>query len=161
MDSLYVKVLVAKPCLTVATPWTVALQAALSMQFTRQEYWSRLPFPSPEDLFSPGIEPGSPVFSASQADSSPSELLLLSHFSRVQLCTTPETAAHQAPLSWDFPGKSIGVGCHFLLHYRLSYQGLYVSVWVALSIPPNSYTAALTPRTLKYNHILQIGSLQR
>ena len=41
--------------------------------------------------------------------------LLLSRFSRVRLCATPETAAHQAPRPWDFPGKSTGVGCHFLL----------------------------------------------
>ena len=39
------------------TQWTVAYQAALSMGFSRQEYWSRLPFPSPEDLPNPGIEP--------------------------------------------------------------------------------------------------------
>ena len=43
------------------TPWTVALQAPLSMGFLRQEYWSRLPYPSPEDLADPGIEPLSPV----------------------------------------------------------------------------------------------------
>ena len=42
-------------------------------------------------------------------------LLLLSSFSRVQLCVTPQTAAHQASPSWDSPGKNIGVGCHFLL----------------------------------------------
>ena len=42
-------------------------------------------------------------------------LLLLSHFSRVRLCATPETAAHQAPRPWDSPGKNTGVGCHFLL----------------------------------------------
>ena len=42
-------------------------------------------------------------------------LLLLSHFSRVRLCATPQTAAHQAPRPWDSPGKNIGVGCHFLL----------------------------------------------
>ena len=42
-------------------------------------------------------------------------LLLLSCFSRVQLCATPQTAAHQAPPSWDSLGKSTGVGCHFLL----------------------------------------------
>ena len=42
-------------------------------------------------------------------------LLLLSRFSRVQLCATPETAAHQAPLSLDSPSKNTGVGCHFLL----------------------------------------------
>ena len=43
------------------------------------------------------------------------ELLLLSRFSRVRLCATPETAAHQAPRPWDSPGKNPGVGCHFLL----------------------------------------------
>ena len=39
-----------------ATPWTVALQAALSMGFSRQEYWSGLPFPSPRDFPGPEIE---------------------------------------------------------------------------------------------------------
>ena len=53
------------------TPWTVAHEAPLSMGFSRQEYWSGLPFPSPGDLPNPGIEPGS---SALQADSLPSEL---------------------------------------------------------------------------------------
>ena len=42
-------------------------------------------------------------------------LLLLSHFSRVRLCATPEMAAHQAPRPWDSPGKNTGVGWHFLL----------------------------------------------
>ena len=42
-------------------------------------------------------------------------LLLLSRFSRVRLCVTPETAAHQLPRPWDSPGKNTGVGCHFLL----------------------------------------------
>ena len=41
------------------TPWTVARQAPLSMGFSRQEYWSGLPFPSPGDLPDPGIEPAS------------------------------------------------------------------------------------------------------
>jgi len=45
----------------------------------------------------------------------PALLLLLSHFSRVQLCATPWMAAHQLPRPWDSPGKNIGVGCHFLL----------------------------------------------
>ena len=52
------------------TPWTVADQAPLSMGFSRQEYWSGLPFPSPEDLPNPGIEPWSPAW---QADASSSE----------------------------------------------------------------------------------------
>ena len=42
-------------------------------------------------------------------------LLLLHHFSRVRLCVTRETAAHQAPLSLGFSGKNTGLGCHFLL----------------------------------------------
>ena len=49
-----------------ATQWTVAHQAPLSMGWPRQEHWSGLPFPSPEDLPDPGIEPWSP---AQQADS--------------------------------------------------------------------------------------------
>ena len=44
-----------------ATPWTVAYQAPPSMEFSRQEYWSGLPFPSPGHLPDPGIEPGSPT----------------------------------------------------------------------------------------------------
>ena len=63
--------LVAKLYMTLATPWTVACQALLSMGFSRQEYWSGLPFPSPGDLPDPGIEPGSPAL---QADSLPSEV---------------------------------------------------------------------------------------
>ena len=43
------------------TPWTVASQALLSMGFPRQEYWSWLPFPSPEDLPDPRIKPVSPA----------------------------------------------------------------------------------------------------
>ena len=43
------------------TPWTVAHQALLSVQFFRQEYWSQLPCPSPGDLPNPGIKPMSPV----------------------------------------------------------------------------------------------------
>ena len=42
-----------------ATPWTVAHQAPLSLGFSRQEYWSGSPFPSPGDLPDPGIKPGS------------------------------------------------------------------------------------------------------
>ena len=55
-----------------ATPWTVALQALLSLGFSRQEFWHRLLFPSPGDLPNPGIKLGSPTL---QADSLLSELL--------------------------------------------------------------------------------------
>ena len=50
------------------TPWTVALQAPLSMGFSRQEYWSGLPSPLPGDLPDPGIEHMSPVAPALQVD---------------------------------------------------------------------------------------------
>ena len=53
-----------------ATPWTVVYQSSQSMGFSRQEYWTGLPFPSPGDLPNPGIEPGSPTC---QADALPSE----------------------------------------------------------------------------------------
>ena len=57
---------VPQSCLTLCDPWTVALQAPLSMGFSRQEYWSGLPCSPPGDLPNPGIEPRSPTL---QADS--------------------------------------------------------------------------------------------
>ena len=75
-----------------ATPWSVALQASLSMGFSRQEYWSGLPCPPPKDLPDPGIEPMSPAapaggFSTAEPPRKPFGtlllLLLLSCFSRV------------------------------------------------------------------------------
>ena len=54
-----------------ATPWTVAYQASPSMGFSRQEYWSGLPFPSPGDLPDRGIEPGSPALEAGTLTSEP------------------------------------------------------------------------------------------
>ena len=51
-------------------PWTAAHQVPLSMGFSRQEYWSGLPFPSPGDLPDPGLEPGFPTL---QADALPSK----------------------------------------------------------------------------------------
>ena len=54
-----------------ATPWTVAHQAPPSMEFSRQEYWSGLPFSSPGALPDPGIEPGSPALQADALLSEP------------------------------------------------------------------------------------------
>ena len=53
--------LVTKPCPAFCDPWTVAHQAPLSMGFSRQEYWSGVPFLSPGGLPDPGIEPMSPL----------------------------------------------------------------------------------------------------
>ena len=55
-----VEVLVTQSCPALCNPLTVAHQAPLSMEFPRQEYWSKLPFPSPVDLPNPGIKPGPP-----------------------------------------------------------------------------------------------------
>ena len=68
-----VKALVTYLCPTFATQWIVAHQAPLSMEFSRQEYWSELPFPSSGDIPNPGIKTGSPAL---QADSLPSEPVL-------------------------------------------------------------------------------------
>ena len=98
------------------TLWTVARQALLSVGFSRQEYWSRLPFPSPGDLPDPGIEPPSPVSPALQVNFIPAikeargcqvnmTLLLtlrmcsVQLLSRVRLFATLWTVARQASLS--------------------------------------------------------------
>ena len=63
--------LAAKLCPALTTPWTIACLASLSLRFSRQKYWSGLPFPSPGNLPDPGIKPRSPAL---QADSLPTEL---------------------------------------------------------------------------------------
>ena len=81
-----------------ATPWTAAYQAPLSLGFSRQEYWSRLPFPSPMHRSEKWKWSRSVVFDSSRPHGlQPTKLLR----------------------PWDFPGKSTGVGCHCLL--RLSH----------------------------------------
>ena len=54
-----------------AIPWTVAHQVPLSMGFSRQEYWSGSPFPSPGDLPDPGIKPASPVLADTLSTTGP------------------------------------------------------------------------------------------
>ena len=65
------KVKLLSPVQLFAIPWTVGNQASPSMGFSRQEYWSGLPFPSPVDLLNPGVKPASPAL---HEDSLPSEL---------------------------------------------------------------------------------------
>ena len=76
-------ILVARHVQLFVTPWTVARQALLSMGFSRQEYWSGLPFPSPGDLTDPGIEPRSPALQADSLLSEPpgkSSIYVLTNF---------------------------------------------------------------------------------
>ena len=72
LNHLNVKVLIAQLCLTLCNPMDCSLPGSpLSMEFSRQEYWSSLPFSSPEDLPKLGIKPGSPVLQADSLQSEP------------------------------------------------------------------------------------------
>ena len=69
-----------------ATPWAVAYQPSPSMGFSRQEYWSGLPFPSPGDFPDPGIEPGSPALEADTLTSEPPGKLIMGNLHLVRVC---------------------------------------------------------------------------
>ena len=90
--------LVAQSCPTLCDPMDCSPPGSSVMRFSRQGYWSRLPFPSPGDLPNPEIEPRPPTL---QADSC-FFVCGLSHFSHVRLFATPQTVARQAPLSMEF-----------------------------------------------------------
>ena len=79
---------------SVVIPWTVALQAPLSMGVSRQEYWSGLPFPPPEDPPNPGIKPESPAlayrFFATEPPGNPFILITLLYI-------------------WGFPGDMVRI----------------------------------------------------
>ena len=101
----------AQSFLTLGTPWTIACQASLPMELSRQEYWSGLPFPSPEDIPNPEIKPRSPAL---QANSLPSE----------PLGKPKNTGVHSLSLLQGiFPTQEPNLG---LLHCRwIVYQLLY------------------------------------
>ena len=110
-----------------ATPWTVAYEAPASMEFSRQGYWSGLPFLSPEDLPDPEIKPWSPAL---QADSLPAEPQGRPKKTRVSSLSL---------LQWIFPTQESNQG---LLHgrrilYQLSSQGSPVSVEKVFKIKQN------------------------
>ena len=71
IGALKVKVKVLSCVRLFETPWTVAYRAPPSMGFSRQDYWSGLPFPSPGDLPNPGIEPRSPALQTGALPSEP------------------------------------------------------------------------------------------
>ena len=106
--------LVAKSCLTLAIPRTVACQAPLSMGFSRQEYWSGLPFPSPWYLPYPGIKPGSPAL---QANSLPSDPLkeVLKCVEHTQILKGEIYGFSFSYCSWGSQGKNTEVVCQSLL----------------------------------------------
>ena len=74
------------------TPWTIAQQASLSMDFSRQKYWSGLPFPSPGDSSNPGFEPRSPAMQGMRVWSLGQEDPL-----------EKEMATHSSIFAWEIP----------------------------------------------------------
>ena len=95
-------------------------------------------------------------------------LLLLSRFSHVRLCATPETEAHQAPYPWDSPGKNTGVGCHFLLQWmkvkserEVAQSCPTLSDPMDYSLPGSSIHGIFQARVLEWGAIAFSGSLPR
>ena len=107
---IVMKVKVTQSCLTLCNPMDSSSQPLLSMESSRQEYLRKLPFPSPGDLPNPGLLHCRQIPYCLNHQGSP---LLLSHFSRVQLCATPETAVHQPPLSLGFSRQEHRSGLPF------------------------------------------------
>ena len=103
------------------TPWTVAYQAPPSMGFSRQEYWSGLPFPSPGDLPDPGSNPCLLCLLHWQADSLPN--VPPESESESEVAQSCLTLTRLLP-PWDSPDKNTEVGCHFLLQGFFPTQGL-------------------------------------
>ena len=84
------KVKIIQSCLTLCDPpWTVAHQAPLSMEFSRREYWSGLPFRPPGDLHNSGMEPRSPTLQADSLSSEPPDIT--EWYLPILLCVTPIT----------------------------------------------------------------------
>ena len=102
-------------CLTLVTPWTVALQFPLSMGFSRQEYWSGLPFLSSGILPNPGIEPRSPAL---QADCTLTELqvklpldCLICLLRNLYAGQEAAVRTRHGPTHWFQVGKGVCLGC--------------------------------------------------
>ena len=105
------------------TPMDCTHQAPLSMRFSRQGYWSGLPFPPPEDLLDSGIKPVSPVSPALAGrfytTEPPKRMYAAAAVAKsLQSCPTlcdPIDGSPPGSPSLDSPGKNTGVGCHFRL----------------------------------------------
>ena len=117
------------------TPRTIAHQASLFMEFSRQEYWSGLPFPSPGDLPHPWIKPSSPALQADSLLSEPprkhqkiSSVLVHSVTSN---SATPWTIVHQAPLSMEFSSQE-----HWNTAISSSKETFLVSLYQVYSLYP-------------------------
>ena len=110
-----------------ATPWTVALQASLSMSFSRQEYWSGLPCPPPGDLPEPGIELTSlisPVLTGSFFTTSGTweALFSLHHIIIINIYLPLHTYSEKAVLAWRIPGMGEPGGLPSMGSHRVGHD---------------------------------------
>ena len=108
------KVLITQSCPTLCDPMDCVPPGSSVLGISQARIRSGLPFPSPGDFPDPGLKLASFVSPALAGRFSHWKVKVKS-LSHVQLLPTPWTAAHQAPPSMYFPGKSTGVGCHCLL----------------------------------------------
>ena len=114
--------MLSKSCPALVNPWTVACQAPLSTEFSRQEYWSGLPFPSPGELPDPGTELKSPAL--------PADALLTKLQGKLQSksCLVVSNSLWPHGL-WNIPGQKTGVGSLSLL------QGIFPTQELNPGIP--------------------------
>ena len=87
-----------------ATPWTVAKETPLSMDFPKQEYWSGFPFPTRGDLPNPGIKPVSPLVSPALADGIKFYIYICATAKSLQLCLTLCDPVDGSPPGSPVPG---------------------------------------------------------
>ena len=130
----------------------------MSMEFSRPEYWSGEPFPSPGDLPNPGIKPRSPAL---QADSLPTELqgnpipiLLFTEDTgkrNVTLVPSPHLFKSRLLCPWNSPGKNTGVGCHSLP------QGIFPTERSNSGLPHCGQTFFFNFIFLLYNTVLVLA----
>ena len=110
------------------TLWTVAYKAPLSMEFSRQEYWSGLPFPFPGDLPNPGIKTGSPALQADALPSEPPGKSMRRHSSlKVKVLVAQSCPTLRDPMDCSPPGSSV----HEIFQAR-------ILAWVAISFSRGS-----------------------
>ena len=116
-----------------ATPWTVAYQALTSMRFSRHDYWSGLPFPSPGDLPNPGIKPGSPALQTEALPSEPPGKLSLTEHSKNSLYLDQSSPQY---CYRDLLSHSVSYSVKFSLEFRCSLPGgKHLQVSTVQSIP--------------------------
>ena len=131
---LKVKELITQSCLTVCNARTVVYQAALSMEFSRKEYWSGLPFPSSGDLPDPGIESKSPAL---QADPLPSEPPLYLVLINSLLCHYKKNYIMSIICWWFFNGNKIYFVKFFFRNFKEIPFGLCITIfYIRWSSPP-------------------------